>query len=316
MNNKKLLSLAFLCSATAALSACGQLLPGISSVDRTRIEKYAIEPIFVNEGEQLFVKYGLYPQKRVTDSGLINSLNALEQPETNGWFLHNETYYAKIAANPCLPAGGKSAPTFDDGETVTRGNTYWFECEPIKWRVLSQENDIYYLLSNVGLDAVQFYTDLTNRDINGNIVYPNNYRYSNIRTWLNNSFYNTAFAFGDEFIQETTIDFTFADKVFLPSADDYCNADYGFTPSSSETLLRCCVASDYSLANGAINGELFGGNFKDYPRNTCYWTRSPYQSNNEHSSAQEVTSSGMLYRLSVVDSNESVRPAIKIKITR
>ena len=38
--------------------------------------------------------------------------------------------------------------------------------------------------------------------------------------------------------------------------------------------------------------------------------RSPYQANNEHVAAQEVTPSGMLFRLSVVDSNESARPAI------
>lgn len=130
--------------------------------------------------------------------------------------------------------------------------------EPIKWKILSEKNGKLTLLAVKALDSWQFYHSLENRSINGKTIYPNNWEYSDIREWLNNDFYNTAFTKGcNKYIQNTLLDNVntayqpllegdddhvirigsntstenqnnTTDKVFLPSAKDCCNTEYGF----------------------------------------------------------------------------------------
>lgn len=61
-------------------------------------ESLGITPMFSTKNKT--VTYGLYPQKNVNDSSLVSALNALTTPESNGWYLYNDEYYAKLSATP------------------------------------------------------------------------------------------------------------------------------------------------------------------------------------------------------------------------
>lgn len=71
---------------------------------------------------------------------------------------------------------------------------YWFKYEPIKWRILIENNGQALLLSQNILDSREYFPYDTLRYTNdGDIIYPNNWEHSTIRSWLNSDFYNTSF---------------------------------------------------------------------------------------------------------------------------
>ena len=257
------------------------------------------------------ITYGLYPQKNVNDSSLITELNKLTTPESNGRYLYNNDYYAKVSAKPISVLS-----KFDNGTKIDSRTTYWFKCEPITWNVLSNANGEYYILSSVLLDT-HGYNEAYYNTKNGH--YANNYQYSEIRSWLNNDFYNSAFALNNSYIQTTTVDNSAAtinsitnsyacgntqDKVFLPSYKDYINSGYGFSTSTSSTDTRYCRTTDWARARGA--SALYDKNHEGN-----YWTRSPCNVDSYY--AWGVGGGGSFYE-STVCSENSVRPAIKIKI--
>lgn len=149
---------------------------------------------------------------------------------------------------------------------------------------MSNNNGEYYVVSSALLDAHCYYNSKSNRTIDGQTVYSNNYKYSDIRAWLNNDFYNSAFGLGNSYIQTTMVDNSAAttsstsneyacanteDKVFLPSYKDYINSSYGFSTSTDSTETRCCRTTDWARARGA-HYYIRSGSYNGY-----YWTRSP-----------------------------------------
>lgn len=267
------------------------------------------------------ITYGLYPQKNVNDSSLVSALNTLTIPESNGWYLYEGDYYAKLSATPY-----DSTYKFDNGTTVSSDKTYWFKCEPIVWNVLSNNNGEYYVVSSALLDVHCYYNSKSNRTIDGQAVYPNNYKYSDIRAWLNDDFYNSAFALGNSYIQTTMVDNSAAttsstsnehacanteDKVFLPSYKDYINSSYGFSTSTDSTETRCCRTTDWARARGA-HYYISSGSYNGY-----YWTRSPLSKASDN--ALSVHSDGsfwgnLVYNYDVYGFGNSVRPGLSIKI--
>lgn len=254
------------------------------------------------------VTYGLYPQTNIDDTTLIDALNGLEMPETNGWYLYNNEYYAKLTAHPY-----KASYIFDNGNTIVTDAVYWFKCEPILWKILSNSNGEYYLLSSVLLDECIYYNSTANRTIDDAIVYPNNYKYSDIRNWLNNDFYSSAFMLDSDYIKTTTVDnsvstlsypnsTTFCedtiDNVFMPSFRDYINHDYGFINDNSRT----CKTTDWARAKGSFYSTKEGREF-----NGVYYTRSPdYQYLNVNS----INHVGGIESPLVSNATNSIRPAI------
>ena len=276
---------------------------------------YGEFPILSEDGETLTC--GLYPQTNVNDPDLVTALNELTTPESNGYYFYNRYYYAKVSASPC-----STAYKFDNGTEIVSGTTYWFKCEPIVWNVLSNNSGEYYILSSVLLDSHCYYNSTSNRTIDGKTVYPNNYEYSDIRTWLNNDFYNSAFALGNTHIQTTTVDNSASttdsptnpytcnnaqDKVFLPSYQDYINSSYGFSTSTGPTDTRECRTTDWARARGA-----YYNTDSSYLYNGYYWTRSPRSDGSD--GAWGVDYNGYLNYGFVYVTSISVRPALTIKI--
>ncbi len=312
--------------------------PGVASIDRNFLDNEYFYSL-TNEDNRYIaptssspiingntVTYGIYPQTVLSDEELVSNLNNDAIEQTNGWFLYRGEYYAKVSANPYY-----KDYQFDNGTTIVRKTTYWFKCEPITWNVLSDANGEYYILSSVLLD-VHCYYDFESagyeldeyRTINNKKVYHNNYEYSDIRSWLNNDFYNLTFALGNSHIQTITVDNSASttysddnpyacdntqDNVFLPSYQDYLNSSYGFSTDTYPDDARWCKTTDWTKARGAECSQEEDGN--DYGD---YWTRSP--SNGDYGVASSVNYIGWVKpsEWGVDQSCVCVRPALSIKI--
>ena len=249
------------------------------------------------------ITYGLYPQKNINNSSLIASLNSLKTPEPNGWYLYNNDYYAKTKATPY-----ESNSTFDNGTKIISGSTYWFKCEPIVWDIYNSDNDSYCVFSAAQLDVHCYYSSTSNRRINGQIVYPNNYMHSDVRAWLNGDFYNSAFVLGSNYVQMTVVDNS------VPPVYDSTYAcedteDKVFLPKSYEFLDKNRKVTDWARARGIYVDLNDPQNSDGYS-----WSRTPSGAG-AGDMAMCVNSLGNGgHSRPVVSENISISPAITIKL--
>lgn len=244
------------------------------------------------------VQYGFYPQSYVNDEKLISSLNELNE-SVNNWYFYDGSYYVKEIANVYK---GDSY-SFNDKNSIINGAEYWFKCEPITWDVLCNKNGNYTLVSSLLLDVGAYYSNYENRIINGKNIYANNYENSDVRTWINNEFFNSAFRLNNKNIVNTIINNN-EDKIYLLSYQDYTNEDYGFCIDSNISKTREVQVTDYVKVKGAWCNK---------DKNTSsYWTRTP---SSEYSyAAWNVNSGGKLSEYAVDGIDHCVRPAITIFI--
>ena len=281
---------------------------------------YGQVPTLSGDGKTLF--YGLYPQKCINDSVIISALESLKTCESNGYYFYNDAFYTKFEATPF-----KNNYEFDNGDVIVRGKTYWFECELIEWNVLNNSGNNYLVVSKYLLDVHSFYSYKESswgvsdreREIDGEIVFANNYEYSDIRNWLISDFYNSAFSLENSHIQTTDVDNTYdnsnpyacndtRDKVFLLSKRDYLNSSYGFSSSEEQSESRVCRTTDWLRARGGFYETAETNKF-----NSSYWTRSPDRDFSYY--AIEVGSTGRFGRNGNKTNQWSgVRPAITIEI--
>ncbi len=257
-----------------------------------RETKLGIIPV-INE-EKNTLTYGLYPQTHVSDETVTTALEALTEPEENGWYFYNNEYYTKEAAVPW-----SDSATFGDGTTIVEGKEYWFKCELIEWNILKSDNGTYSLVSSLLLDTCQY------------AGYVNNYKNSYVRKSLNEDFLPLAFNLGSSYIQTTLVDnsasTTYSDEnpyvcentednVYLLSYKDYNNTSY-FADSST----RKCKVTDYALANECNSVDGYGE----------YWTRSPASN---AGSANVISVDGDFYEYPTSFTIVCIRPAITIKL--
>ena len=283
--------------------------------DNDKKEKYVYNgetPIFSSDSSSL--TYGLYPQSYISDNNLIKSLNSLTHVESNGWYLYKNRYYAKIIASPY----GRTYE-FDNGDIIETGQQYWFRCEPISWKILNIASGRYFIVSEKLLDAHDYCQFTSERTIGGKTIYPNNYEYSDIRSWLNNEFYNSAFNLNSQFVLTTVVDNSASttrhnnnpyicnnttDNVFLPSYKDYVNTTY--------------FPYDYHKASITTEFARARGSYTNYSSSSIYnycgnfYTRSPIESNSTYVSYVYISGSAGI--VCVDTAHYSVRPAINIKV--
>ncbi len=141
------------------------------------------------------------------------------------------------------PAEGEVTITYSNGATVKDNVEAWFEVQPIKWRILTQEYDggsLSYLMSEQTLASSCFYIDRNASQAN-DYARSDNY----LRDYLTNVFYEDAFSSTD-ISKIVGRDLTEGDlypltnsgsatvvlqdqKVFTPTYNDMLTAEYGFT---------------------------------------------------------------------------------------
>ena len=275
------------------------------------------------------VEYGLYPRSVVLyNTALLSALDALDDSAIDpksGFYLYNDQYYAKTVAYPYTTQIPN--PTFDEAGSITTGASYWFRCEPIVWNVLSEDNGKLLLLSKQVLDCGKYSQNYGTRIIDDKEIQTNNYKYSDIRTWLNETFYDTAFFKNSSNILETEVDNSAEttmtqpnrhecdntmDKVFLLSYQDYMNEDYGFTSTTSKTSTRYSKTTDWSRCKGVVSSISTEDSWARF-HNGPYWTRSP--SHGDWTHVNIVGGDGInLNTVVVTTTNMGIRPAITIQL--
>ena len=152
-------------------------------------------------GDTMFL--GEYPQSVVEDRELLAQLEQLT-PNENGIIECNGGRYVKRSPEFWDDNGRKSV---SKKMTFKHDKTYYFAYEPIEWKILENNGTEMTLISENTLDSERFNTSEQDRIIDGLQVYANNYEHSSIRTWLNETFYDTAFSAADkEKIMVTEVD--------------------------------------------------------------------------------------------------------------
>ena len=239
-----------------------------------------------------YILFGEYPQTIKDDSVTIT-----ETTDSRGYYLGSDgCYYAKVTATPY-----DNDYQFSTGTTVKYGTVYYFKVEPIRWRILTEENGKAFLLCDSIIANHCYYESDENRTIDGKTVYANNYEYSSIRKWLNEEFYKNAFsALQQALIQTTTVGTDINDQVFLLSCEEVSNSAYGFSSDvSSDDAARRMRTSDYARATGAYTYY--------YGRNGWWWLRGAVWAVSMDGRANGFVST-------VIDTSTGVVPALWISL--
>ena len=286
---------------------------------------------YTREGKYIY--FGHWPQTCERDETVIAQLNAIagkpplprDKENPNNWeshegttymwqknLIHNGTKYLGVKMDDYRASGVYSLRSYimENGYFTTE--VYWFKYEPIKWRVLTTGEKSAYIMSDIALDffSMQPYrkseirNDLLAAYNNSPGVpdgtYANNWEYSFIRGWLNETFYNEVFnSLQKEIIKTTRLDNTARscnpnedpkyygygdnagknkyadqcndtdDKIFLLSLRDVTTTAYGFNKDVlAEDSARNLKASDFAK----FHGVSMGNTQKDY---VTWYTRSP-----------------------------------------
>lgn len=288
--------------------------------------------VYTKDGATIY--FGSYPQSMVSDSALISTLNGLAGtlPTSSnsrlwtsyGYYISgsvsNYMWYIDIENDGERYRGvyftnyrpyyttysSWSGNSYQDDNVYSTNTVYWFKYEPIKWQILEEKDGKAFLLCDIAIDSQNYYisSNGNTRTIDGKTVYENNYMYSTIRSWLNDTFYNTAFSeLQKELIQTTLVDNSASstgyssnsyactntnDKIFLLSYKEVTS--YGLTDSS-----RVRKSTDYAKSQGCWASTSSG-----YVGNCWWWLRSPYSRNSRY--ARSIDYYGYVYCSNSVDS--------------
>ena len=194
------------------------------------------------------------------------------------YFTENRPYYTYQAVGNTV----KTNSQLENG--YNRNIVYWFKYEPIKWNLLKTLDNKALIISDLVLDSQDYYYNPIPRssatDYQGSsttsTTNANNYMYSHIRSWLNQTFYDTAFStLEKQIIEITTVDNSATENVAGSnySAGDNTN-DYMFLLSFEETnsyytteSTMTAQGSDYAKTQGLYVDASSG--------NSYYWLRTP-----------------------------------------
>ena len=277
------------------------------------------------ENGRKYVNFGSYPQTHVSDQELINELNKLTKTNERGYYEYSGYEYIKIYTDVYSIPKDKygKLPNYSSGVEIKDSTYEWFKAEPIKWRILSNNNGTYYVLSEYILTRQLYYKDTNYRLIDGVDIAPNNYKYSDIREFLNNCFLNSAFTLKQqEFILSTEVDnsasttFSYVnpyvcentfDKIYLLSYHDMFNSTYGFSTNADKNA----TLTDYAKATGC-----YWSISDQYLDMGYWWLRSPLYNVSYYVSYVRNNGEAYNYGKIVDDSDVGVRPAITIKLNK
>ena len=291
-----------------------------------------------------YIEFGSYPQTYVG-----NSMNSTLESwyETNSPVnLKTYTTREKTSYN----SGVYTSHMYTDGEIYARGYSYrysyyytystgdgvpangtvvWFKVEPIRWLVLNYDEYIegtdteLELMSELLLTG-DIYFNPSNDD-------GNSWETSNIREWVNGTFYNSAFAADEqEMIATSTVlnnvtgnyssstsdgtGPTTYDKIYLRSYYEMSSGLFSTGTSVQNYARRLCSPTDFALSNYAnmdVNTRYTTAN-RPNGGTSEYWTRSAGAYSN---SACYVSLNGPLgSNIAVFTNYRGVRPALHLAL--
>lgn len=210
----------------------------------------------------------MYPQNPIVNE---------EDLKKNTWdcIYFGKYYNTKITPSVLAEAGEHDTVKEDEKKEsyLVRHEQGYFRYEPVKWRVLSINEDgtDAFVMADEIIDVTPYY-----RDSNVQVTWEK----SDVRKWLNGKFMETAFTAEEQAAVETT-DVTTADnqwsnepggndtkdKIYLPSIEEMLNPFYGFSNDAEESVTRTITITDYTNRGGTPNQPPAGF--------VSYWLRSP-----------------------------------------
>ena len=206
-----------------------------------------------------YVYFGSYPQTEVTGDLLIREIIEADY-DANGDAWINGIKYRRISISDTRYDG-----YFGDSKYR------YFKWQRIKWRVLQNTGNALFVIPDIVLDCKNYH-DSSDAVTWGNCT---------LRTWLNGTFYNTAFSNNEqeEIMRQIVVnDDNTQDKVYLLSMDEVTTPKYGFCEKyDTDSVSRWMQPSDYAHAMGAY---VYSNINTCENANCIWWLRFPiYDSN-------------------------------------
>ena len=221
-----------------------------------------------------------------------------------GTFAYNKSVFEETASKTESSSQEKDKnPEYKVGETIEFGNYPQDKDgteKPIEWIVMKNEGNQVLLLSKYVLDAKPYYEE----------VEEVTWETSDIRQWLNNEFYTTAFNKAEKAkIQTSLIKNEDNSENGTSGGNDTEDKVFLLSEKEAETLFsndeeRIAKATEYAEKSGVYVNE---------EKAAYWWLRSPGDSGDD---AAEVIYSGWVYRDGnyVDDSSGGVRPALHLNL--
>ena len=230
----------------------------------------------ITENGKDYILFGRYPQTIKASNVTITS----DPVDENGYYTGSDgEKYAKQIANPYSTDTSKGEYALSNGSFLTKDQEYFFKVEPLKWRILKEENGQALIVSDLVLEHINYSygkleevpegTYSSEASVQQDLI---KYKYSNIRWFLNKEFLNIAFTDmenrlinisevdnsnasmgvnGSSSTYDTSTPSTY-DKIFLLSVADVVNSEYGFnSDADTNDINRLWMASDYSKSKGS-----------------------------------------------------------------
>ena len=264
-----------------------------------------------------WTKYQYYASSTISEFMYYKDVDL----DNNGTYDFRGVYISKYRPYMCSYSTGKAASYQDENGYLTK-TIYWFSYDPIEWNILSESNDEVLIIANLILDSQEYYSstssETTKFEHNGGKGYGNNYELSNIRKFLNDNFYSTAFNdYQKELIKDSFVDNSASstsndsniyacnntqDKLFLLS---YFEATTYFATD----LDRQSTGTDYARCQGLRKDDASSSTYLEY---NYWWLRSPRDTNAYN--ARYVYDSGYISSRSIGYTNCGVRPACWINL--
>ena len=250
-----------------------------------------------------YVELGEYPQTVVEDTTTVAALNALGNSAKTGRtfvvggsddsaqtahveYAYNGAKYVKVASAVVYNNNSK----FNSGTAPTGGKTYWFKVEPIKWFLL----EAYSTTKSAYTGKTTNVRVISEKTLTANVIFKkdkggNTWATSNIRAWLNDKFYNSAFA-SDEKVKILTNNTKYTTTGNYNQQDDY-NATSNLSSCDDNVWLMSYYEAQNTFyqENYYLKAQTRKGIHTDfavvnnlflYPNIGYYWLRSAGSTNN------------------------------------
>ena len=307
---------------------------GVATTTTTKLDIKVTDEA-INGNYFYYVELGEYPQTAVEDTTTVSALNALgDSAKTGRTFVvgasedsaqtahveysYNGAKYVKVTS--AVVYDYNSLPEFASGTVPTSGNSYWFKVEPIKWFLL----EAYSTTKTAYTGSTTNLRVISEQLLTANVMFDahtNPWNTSNIRAWLNNAFYTSAFSAEDKtyIVKNTTRYFgtkeyntkddytvttggnTTEDNVWLPSYYELGNTYYGTNAYLNKKGLAA-TPTDFAVVNNSK---------RDYSGCGSYWLRSAGINDN---GACSVDYDGYLNVTDTIYFPSNVRPALLLSI--
>ena len=154
------------------------------------------EPVKLPEGtdgksgvDWTYVYFGVWPQTIKAESVEVDEYQQITIGANTYYLGSDKNYYVKCVENGRMIGANYK---YSDGTRVSprsQNSIKYFKVEPLKWRVVTTNyndtNKTLLLAESVLTSNIPYYGSLGDRRLNNKTIFPNNYKYSNIRAYLN-----------------------------------------------------------------------------------------------------------------------------------